>query len=585
MPKQKIPSFFNSYRDAQNYRPVYYWVIGGGLDGWKHIQHNTRQSNREKGMSMELTRRNFLTGAAVTAGAAALTGLAGCAPASSGESAAESTVSTPSSTAEGVRWSWDVKPELPADDEIAETYDCDICVIGLGACGPFAMYYAMQKGYSVVALQKLETMHNGGGGCGVFNTKDPEEWGLEGGYDYQTIFQGMVDATDGKTNHSLMRRMVFKSGPAVEWIAENIPGANLSYVFLNDHFGTAWEIDGFESTKSGIGVVGDWICQWAPENGGTILYETPATQLVQDDSGAVTGVIAQNAAGEYVKVNASNVIVCCGDICDNEEMLECYFPEGIGITHFNARNGLDGDGTRMGIWVGAAIESTPANCQLHLDVPGNAQFKGVPWLTVNIHGKRFMNENQEYGPYTNAILHQPEHQAYQIIDTHLLEHISEYDRAFMPASTQEAVDSMLEEGTGFMANSIAELAGLIGVDADVLQEEVDRFNGWVDAGTDEDFYMDPKYLQYAGIKDAPFYAFHYVNGINCTDAGLVVDDQMRVLNTDGEIIPGLYAAGNASGGMFGPDYPAQFLGFSVGRAVTGAMVAVQSIMGTVEEDF
>lgn len=533
---------------------------------------------------MELTRRNFLKGVGVAAGATAIAGLAGCSP----ESASGNSGSSGDSKAsEDARWSWDIKPEPPSDDQIAQTYDCDVCVVGLGAAGPGAMYYAMKKGYKVVALQKLECMHNGGGGCGVFNTKDPQAWGLENGYDFQTIMQGLVDTTCGKTNHSLIRRMVFKSGPAVEWIAANVPGASLDYVLIDgNHFGTAWSIEGWESTKTGIGIVGDWMCNWALENGGTILYETPATQLVQDESGAVTGVIAQNSDGEYVKVNtAEGVILCTGDICDNEEMLERWFPEGIGLAHFNARDGLDGDAVKMGAWVGAALESAPANTEVHLDVPGNAEFKAVPWLTVNIDGERFMNENQWFEFVTNAILHQPEHSCYQIMDSHLLEHVSEYKRAFFPASTMEAVEGMIENGSGFKADSIAELAEMINLDPEKLQATVDRFNGFVDAGRDEDFFMDPDYLQYAGIKDAPFYAFHYVNGINCVDAGLLVDDQMRVLNEEGEAIPGLWAAGNASGGMFGPDYPARYGGFSVGRAVTGGMVAVQSIMGTVDEDF
>ncbi|WP_165044041.1 FAD-binding protein [Adlercreutzia sp. ZJ138] len=536
---------------------------------------------------MELTRRSFLKGAGATAGAAAVASLAGCSSDATSKPAAESSDTTNTTAAEGTRWSWDTKPDLPTDDEIVETYDCDICVVGLGAAGPSAMYYAMQKGYNVVALQKLECMHNGGGGCGVFNTKDPEDWGLENGFDFQTIMQGLVDVTCGKTNHKLIRRMVFKSGPAVEWIAANVPGANLEYILIDgDHFGTAWSIDDWESTKTGIGIVGDWMCNWATENGGTILYETPATQLIQDDSGTVTGVIAQNKNGEYIRVNTSEgVILCTGDICDNEEMLERWFPEGIDLAHFNARNGLDGDAVKMGTWVGAAIEPAPANTEIHLDVPGNAEFKAVPWLTVNINGERFMNENQWFEFVTNSILHQPEHSCYQIIDSHLLDHISEYNRAFFPANSMEAVDAMIDNGAGFKADSITDLADQIGLDANKLQKVIDRFNSFVDAGYDEDFFMDPHYLQYAGIKDAPFYAFHYVNGINCVDAGLMVDDQMRVLNEEGEIIPGLWAAGNASGGMFGPDYPARYGGFSVGRAVTGGMVAVQSIMGTVDEDF
>lgn len=535
---------------------------------------------------MDLTRRNFLKGAGMAAGAAAVAGLAGCAPEAQPTTSDVETPTELSSTSD-VRWSWDAAPELPADDQISETYDCDICVVGLGAAGPGALYYAMKNGKKVVALQKLETMHNGGGGCGVFNTSDPEKYGLPEGYDFQTIMQGLVDATCGKTNHALIRRMVFKSGPAVEWLRDNIPGANLDYVLLSgDHFGTAWAIDGWESTKDGIGIVGDWICNWAQENGGTILYETPATQLIKDDSGAVTGVIGQTADGSYVRVNTTDgVILCTGDICDNEEMLERWFPEAIGLPHFNARDGLDGDAVKMGTWVGAAIEPVAANCQLHLDVAGNAQFKGVPWLTVNNKGERFMNEGQWFEFVTNSILHQPNHECYQIIDSHLLEGIPAYNRAFMPPDNMESVEGMVAEGTGFKADSIEELAQQIGIDPSQLKAVVDRFNGFVDQGADEDYFLDPEYLKYAGIKEGPFYAFHYTNGINCVDAGLLVDDQMRVLAEDGQVIPGLWAAGNASGGMFGPDYPARYLGFSVGRSVTGGMVAVQSILGTVDEDF
>lgn len=535
---------------------------------------------------MELTRRSFLKGAGAAVGAAAVAGLAGCAAAPT--SVASSTSEIAEAMAQtGPRWSWDTKPSLPTEDEIAETYDCDVCVVGLGAAGPGAMYYAMQKGLSVVALQKLECMHNGGGGCGVFNTTDPEKYGLADGFDYQTIMQGLVDATCGKTNHALIRRMVFKSGPAVEWIAANVPVANLDYVLLSgDHFGTVWNFDGWESTKSGIGAVGEWMCHWAQDNGGTILYETPATQLIQDDSGAVIGVIAQSQDGSLVRVNtARGVILCTGDICDNEEMLERWFPDAIGLPHFNARNGLDGDAVKMGSWVGAACESVASNAQLHLDVAGNAQFKGVPWLNVNNRGVRFMNEGQWFEFVTNCILQQPNHEAFQIIDSHLLEHIAEYDRAFMPPDNMEAVESMIADGSGFKADTLEELAHQIGIDEAALKETVERFNGFVAKGIDEDFYLEPRYLQHAGIKDAPFYAFHYTNGINCVDAGLIIDDEMRVLDESGEIIPGLYAAGNASGGMFGPDYPARYLGFSVGRAVTGGMVAVQSILGTVEEDF
>ena len=83
--------------------------------------------------------------------------------------------------------------------------------------------------------------------------------------------------------------------------------------------------------------------------------------------------------------------------------------------------------------VGAAIEHTPANTQLHLDVSGNSCFKGAPWLTLNKNTERFMNENQWFEFVTNSIRDQPDHECWQIIDSHLLEHGDKYVRAFYPA--------------------------------------------------------------------------------------------------------------------------------------------------------
>ena len=533
---------------------------------------------------MKLSRRNFLKGAGLAAGAAAVAGIAGCSPAatSSTDSAAADSANASESTG---RWSWSTAPDPIADEDLSNTYDCDICVVGLGMAGCSSLYYALQKGYNVVALQKLETIHPGGTGFGAFNTSDPEKWGLEK-WDMQTLMQTITDATDGKTNTRLVKRTMEKSGPVAEWFAANIPGAELSYVLIDgDHFGTEWKIDGFESNYGGFGLVCDWMTQNAAESGATILYSTPAVQLATDDSGAVTGVYGQAEDGSYVKVNTSmGVIMACGDISNDQEMLECYYPFGIGLDRQNAREGCDGDATKMGMWIGAAIETTPANTQIHLDLAGSAHFKGCPWLHVNINGERFMNENQPYENICNAVRMQPDHTAWQIIDSHMLEHVADYPRAFHPATTQEALDEAIANGEGYKADTIAELAEAIGLDPDTLQETVDRFNEMVDAGQDDDFCMDPQYLQWAGIKDAPFYAFFYKNALLCTDAGLICNDKLEVLNEDGEVIPGLYAAGNAQGAFFGYDYPAHFGGFSVGRAVTGGVLAVKSAAGTLDEE-
>ena len=91
--------------------------------------------------------------------------------------------------------------------------------------------------------------------------------------------------------------------------------------------------------------------------GAEIYYETPAQQLVQDDSGAVTGVIAQRADGSYIRVNASKgVILATGDLSDDPEMLECFAPHVVGIHGMHSEHCNTGDGHKMGLWAGAAMD-------------------------------------------------------------------------------------------------------------------------------------------------------------------------------------------------------------------------------------
>lgn len=111
----------------------------------------------------ELSRRGFLTAAAVTAAGAAVAGMAGCSPKDTGEQKKEEAVQT--------RWSWETKPEPIADGDIAETIDTEICIIGLGSSGTTAALAAAQSGAKVTVLQKMEKVQTNGWCVAAYNSK------------------------------------------------------------------------------------------------------------------------------------------------------------------------------------------------------------------------------------------------------------------------------------------------------------------------------------------------------------------------------------------------------------------------------
>ncbi len=543
---------------------------------------------------MELSRRNFLVGAGVAAGALATAGLVGCSSESS--EASESSESSEGSDSEGLssadtttgsgdggRWSWSTAPAAIEDSDIAETYDCEICVVGLGVSGGSALTYAAKQGYDTVALQKIDHIHPGGKSFGAFNSeRGGEEMGLD--WDIEHFVQLMDNATNGRSDLKLVRKLIENSGPVAEWFEDNIEGAKITYRLLDDdHLYCKFDVDDFESDYENFGAALDKGVQEAQELGATVLYNTPAVQLVTDDNGDVTGVIGQAEDGSYVKVTASKgVILCTGGFDADDEMIECYIPFALGLTNHNSIDCNTGDGTKMGMWAGAAIESTPASFSAHLDLVQPAPFRVVPWLHVNENTERFSNENVDYECWQQAVMKQPHNTAYQIFDSRYSEHLDAYVHAFQPK--EDELPEALEAGTAWTADTIPELAEAVGLDPDKLQEVVDRYNGYVDAGIDEEFGVDPEILVLNGIKEPPFYCCQYTNCLVIAEAGLVNNENFEVLNTDGDVIKGLYTAGNMQGSVWGYNFITEhFKSFACGRAATGGVLAVKAAMGTLDD--
>ncbi len=306
-----------------------------------------------------------------------------------------------------------------------------------------------------------------------------------------------------------------------------------------------------------------------------ILLETPARELVMDD-GQVAGLRAERDGHDYF-IGTKAVILACGGFEWNRRLLQQFFPGPIGSTcsppHCN-----EGDGLIMAMDVGADL----ANMSEGWFSPGNTipgqEYEGEPmWvhafgerglphsIMVNRHGRRFCDESVNYNDIG---------QAFRVFDPH------NYEYPNSPAFL--IVDSQFREKYSFFGvmpgdpdpewlpkeETLATLGSRMGIDPQALQASVDRWNGFVRQGKDEDFGRgeSPIGAYYGGdlkmpnpnmgtIEKGPFYAYEVVLGfMGGTNGGPRTNSNAQVLNVRGDPIPGLYAVGNTQASVCGPSY-------------------------------
>ncbi|MDR2196543.1 MAG: FAD-binding protein [Coriobacteriales bacterium] len=533
-----------------------------------------------------LSRRGFFKGAlAVGTMAAAGLGLTGCGTPKVADPASASTAVSDTSAATG--WSWLTQPAAIPDSEIEDNLTCDVLIIGAGTAGTSAALYAGVAGIDAIVMQKTESIQTNGQGYASWN----DEWGTAQGieWDIPGTLQGFANLASGKANLKLVRNVIERTGEASRLIIDNIPEPQASPAIVDGYVAYRWLYDNDVATRyKGYADLMRNMGEKAASQGVRFLFQTPAVQLVLDEQGAVIGAIGESVDGGYVKVLAhKGVVLATGDMSDSEEMLEAYCPVMLDMPTLHAVPCNTGDGHKMGMWAGGRLDPPMTGLMMHFDpspLPyGAAPFSALPWLHVNVKGERFTNENIGYQALASAVALQPEHRAFQIIDSHLLEHAFEYTNGGRPGD-EAALEGAVAAGSILKADSLDELAQLAGLNAETLKKTVERYNSLVDKGFDEDFGMDSEFFVFNGIKDAPFYAIERMPAKLALCNGLVCNEYCQVLNKDDQPIPGLFAAGNVQGSFFGYDYPVVgFGGLSLARASAGGILAVKSAMGTFEE--
>lgn len=518
-----------------------------------------------------------------------------------------------------------VVKEVENENKEVEEVTYDVVVVGAGASGSAAALSASLAGANVLLLEKTASPMGSGtlaGGMFAADSSLQKEAGEE--VDKEWLYEQYVECSQGYMNSLLVRHIIDESGRTVDFLLDN--GVNLNLVASGTgagyiHQGMPMTLHGY---ADGGTVAINTLIDRIKETGGTVMFSTPATELIQDESGKVVGVMAKKEDGGLLKVNAQSVILATGGFGGNEEMLREYY--GDDFTFGEVRSNT-GDGIQMAwnagadeygvhtmhyFWETFSAEETEKLVKvLGDDYFGLTEFTFYPHLRLNKFGQRFCDETK----VTNFALHgaevsmQPNAFEWLVLDDSVLDQVAKegyvsvedhygawkdnpyfymefnepndtaelYKQAITPTDYRPLLDAAVETGVVVKADTIEELAALMGADADTVKASIKQYNGAITTGKDEVFFADLTHMP--TISEGPYYAVKYVARNLSTLGGVRVNENLQAVDGDGQKIEGLYVVGVDAGGMYGKAY-VDFEGGTLGFAYTSGKIAGENAAKT-----
>lgn len=476
-----------------------------------------------------------------------------------------------------------VENDAAAEDS---TVDADVVVVGAGGAGMTAAITAAAEGKSVVILESQSMVGGnsvratGGMNAGKTVYQDENEFGESAGVEktlktaaekyadnetitalaktvseqwaaYQANPTGYFDSVElmeldtmiggkGINDPELVETLCENSADAIDWLDEH--GITLHNV---SSFGGASvkRIHRPVNAEGKTVSVGSYMIPLLQENcekaGVKMMLDTTATEILTDANGAAVGVKATGASGETVTVNAKAVVLATGGFGANLDMVVKYKPELKGFMTTNAP-GIQGQGIEMAQAIGAATVDMD-QIQIHPTVEANTAalitegLRGDGAILINEEGQRFIDEVGTRDVVSAAEIAQTGSYSWLVVD-----------QAMVDASS--VIQGYIKKGYTVTGETYEELGEAMGVDAAAFAETMEKWNGYVEAKNDPDFgrtsFANP-------LNTAPYYAVKVTAGVHHTMGGLKINANTEVLNEKGEVIPGLFAAGEVTGGVHG----------------------------------
>ena len=466
------------------------------------------------------------------------------------------------------------------------SYDADVVVIGAGGAGMTAAMTAADAGQKVVILES-QAMVGGNsaratGGMNAAKTvyQDENEFDQAAGVEktlataaekyadnetitalaktvseqwaaYQANPTGYFDSVElmeldtmvggkGINNPELVKTLCEGTADAIDWLDEN--GITLHNV---SSFGGASvkRIHRPVNEEGKVVSVGAYMIPLLQENcekrGIDIVLNTTVDTILTDANGAAVGVSGTDKDGNTVVVNAKSVILATGGFGANLDMVTKYKPELAGFMTTNAA-GAQGQGIEMATAIGAGTVDMD-QIQIHPTVEANTAalitegLRGDGAILVNANGERFIDEVGTRDVVSAAEIAQPGSYSWLIVDQAM-------------ADASSVIQGYIKKGYTKTGATYEELAKELDVDPATFANTMETWNGYVEAKNDPDFgrtsFANP-------LNNGPYYAIKVTAGVHHTMGGVTINSATEVLKEDGTVIPGLFAAGEVTGGVHG----------------------------------
>lgn len=427
--------------------------------------------------------------------------------------------------------------------DVQKTYQdgtCDIVIVGAGGAGLSAAVAAAEtSSLKIVVLEKQGII--GGntnystGGINAAETDYQHNLGIEDSK--QLFYDDTMRGGKYENNPSLVRNFVDNAPVTISWLTTL--GADLTDVGLMG--GSSVRRTHRPQGGSAIGPHLMKILKEASDKNNIEIRTSNKVVGLVAEGGVVKGVNVQNADGSTYTLRAKAVIIATGGFGANLEMVARLQPSLSGFATLN-HPGATGDAFDWVTPLGGALIQMK-NIQIHPTAEATNHIliteavRGNGAILVNYYGRRFVNEMETRDVVSAAILSQPNGEAFLIFDQGV--------RTSLASIETYANQHLLKEGA-----TVGELAGFIGVSADALTATVNRYNAQQKTGVDDDFGRSAVEMPVA-LETAPYYAVCVTPAIHHTMGGLSVNTSTQVLKADGTPIPGLYAAGEVTGGLHG----------------------------------
>lgn len=557
-----------------------------------------------------MSRRSFLAGAGVVAAGAAL---AGCQPTAQTGTPAEATGAgdrgaVDEHKAPGIRATANLEnaEPIPPEEPPAEwTEEADIVVVGTGGGGLNAALLARDKGASVIVVEKNSVP---GGSTQHANIlvnlagtgKEQIEQGFalpEFPYNRDYFLRWIEPHYQFSSDNDLLGNLAEAAGECLDWMQDH--GADMACIGVG-YMPKIVAEGKIHKCLSGRELT-DRFHKLGEDAGAKFFFNTPCSALITDN-GRVVGIKATGSDGEvYFKAN-KGVILCSGGIGMNPDLLKKYIPTAYKVAVMGGPMPYHtGECTRMALGVGADMTGIDSWCGWESEMDndtgdwtyfwGARQVTQLPWLNIDIRGKRcnfyewdeFGSEDPVFYQAKTLPFYQPgedrarmqvqasriNHRAYAIFDGRFEDYM--WDIANPPlgerrptVSTDPIVeqdlfnpdwhvefDNALNDGRMKQADTLEELAEKLGMDPKILTAAVDQWNDNCAKGVDSGTTMPLVERFLNPIVEPPFYGAKIGPRIGKTLCGVRVDEDLRVVTAQNEVIPGLYANFSTAGGIVG----------------------------------